>query len=121
MTFTEAEQFCAEKQAGATLAAVPDYADLAKSITFDTDLIWIALRSTPDQQGNLHWLNWSGAPVEKTHWNAVIYSEPNGPVNGPNNDCVMLNGLKSLDMFTVGEWGDFDCSYESRFLCAVRA
>ena len=117
MSFVEGAQLC--ESWGATLAAVPDYDALAQAVTMDAEFIWIGLRSTPDIQGKLHWLNADGEEVTETNWRVISYDEPNGPDNGPGNDCVMINGLDSDQLFTVGDWGDYDCSFESRFLCAV--
>ena len=31
--------------------------------------------------------------------------------------CVSVNGLRSQDYYTNGEWADVLCSVESQFLC----
>ena len=119
MSFADAEAFCATVQPGSTLAAVPDYAALAQAVPLDAEYFWIGLRSTPDIQGELRWLNADGDRVADTNWQFISYDEPNGPATGPENDCVMLNGLQSEELYAVGEWGDYKCDFESRFLCAV--
>ena len=119
MTFSEAEEFCKGQQSGATLAAVPDYSDLSKAISFVGDYIWIGLKSTPDAQGQLHWLTFDGAQVTKTNWKVFSFEEPDDADN-PLGDCVMINGMYSLELDTAGEWQDDDCGYEVKFLCALR-
>ena len=118
MTFSEAEEFC-KGQPGATLAAVEDYTDLSKAISFVGDYIWIGLKSTPDALGHLHWLTSDGAEVMNTNWKFISFEEPTTP-NDPSSDCVMINGVYSDETYTVGDWGDYYCSYKAKYLCALR-
>ena len=120
MTFSKAQQFCADQQRGATLAAVRDFTSLSAALPMDAGYIWIGLKSTPDQDGNLHWMDADRTPVTETNWKLLSYDEPDTADNGPDSDCVMVNGLKSEELYTVGEWGDYFCSYKARFLCALR-
>ncbi|XP_043218069.1 asialoglycoprotein receptor 2-like [Amphibalanus amphitrite] len=119
MTFTEANDFCSSLVATASLAKVTNYEELAANVPLkDAYFFWIGLHSTPTVDGKLLWDN--GDDAEPTNWLKLSYSEPDGDDIGPGNDCVMVNGLEKDELFSTGEWGDYDCSYESQFLCALK-
>ncbi|XP_043218096.1 macrophage mannose receptor 1-like [Amphibalanus amphitrite] len=118
MTYTQANDFCSSLVTTASLAKVTNYEELAANVPLkDADFFWIGLRSTPTVDGKLLWNN--GDEAEPTNWLKLSYSEPDGDDFGPGNDCVMVNGLQAEEQYAAGQWGDYDCSYESQFLCAL--
>ena len=108
----------------ATLAMVRDHDKLACALPHlrYIEFFWVGLRSTPGDDGLLRWLDVNKTPMTSTStkWLQLWYSDPDGPRFGADNDCVLVNGRLGNELYTMGEWADYDCKkYKARYMCAM--
>ena len=122
-SFDSAESFCRESSPGlsASLAAVTDYAGLASVLPLENiNFFWVGLKSTPEEDGKLYWRTHPPVEVTATYWRSLQYADTDDERFGPENDCVMVNGLRFGVLYTADEWADYVCHFEFRYLCQLR-
>ena len=118
LTYSQAESHCAGLAEGATLATAHDYAELSASVSMANTLwYWIGLGTTNTGGDSLTWVD--GTPVAEAKFAFMDYQEPSNAA-GSDSDCVYINGLRAAEMWEAGKWGNYACSYQTNFLCAVR-